>query len=768
MKIKLFLSAILLTQVVSAQRITNVQALLDSLTLEEKVHMVVGAGMDMSVVTGNAPAVGATKEKVPGAAGTSNAIARLDIPQIVFSDGPAGVRISPNRKTCPDKTFYATAFPVATLMASTFNVEIVEKTGTAFGNESKEYGVDILLAPALNIHRNPLGGRNFEYYSEDPVVSGKMASAFTKGVQSQGVGVSIKHFAANNQETNRSQINTIVSERALREIYLKGFEIAVKESAPWTVMSSYNKINDVYSSQRYDLLTTILRDEWEFKGFVMTDWFGGRNPIEQMKAGNDLLMPGIQEQEEKILDALKHDSLSLEELNRNVSRILEIYLRLPSYQNYKLSGKPQLEQHKEIARKAAVEGIVLLKNNKQVLPLNAQNNNIALFGNGSYFTIAGGTGSGDVNKAYSVSIENGLEKVHFYLNTDVTKAIQAYIADQKAKQQPKKMFFLPDEIIEEMDWNSDQLNAIAEKSSVGIFTLSRTSGEFFDRKIENDFNLKSKEFEFIKNLSETFHKKNKPIVVILNIGGVIETASWKDLVDAILVVWQPGQEGGHAVAEILSGKVNPSGKLPMTFPVNCNDVYSSKNFPGKQLNPNDKPNLFFGVASEVIYEEDIFIGYRYFDTYKIEPSFPFGFGLSYTSFLFSGLKTEQLHNGSIKINCTVKNNGKTAGKEVVQVYISAPDGKLKKPLKELKAFAKTKLLEPEEKQDFEFTLNPYEIASFDSDISAWVTEAGDYKVFLGSSSANLPLTGTFNKLVADVVLKTNKVLRPTRKINILQ
>jgi beta-glucosidase len=750
----------------AAQRPTDIKTLLGKLSLEEKAGLVVGAGMNWNPGGGNAPAVGVTEEKVPGAAGTSNAVDRLGIPKVVFADGPAGVRISPERKNQPDRKFYATAFPVGTLMASTFDPAMVEQVGAAFGNETKEYGVDILLAPALNIHRNPLGGRNFEYYSEDPVVSGIIAASFTKGVQSQGVGVSLKHFAANNQETNRQSVNTIVSERALREIYLKGFEIAVKQSDPWTIMSSYNKINELYTSESHDLLTTILRDEWGFRGFVMTDWFGGKDPIAQMKAGNDLLMPGGKKQVDAIIKAVQDGTLSMEVLDLNVARILEVYNRTPAFKGYVASGKPELEQHKKVARQAAGEGMVLLKNEKNILPLEAGKGSIALFGNGSYQTISGGTGSGDVNKAYMVSIDEGLGAAGFKLNEKVAQTIKDSLAAHKARQKPRKMF-MPEEVASEIVWSESALQVIAENSSVAVVTLTRTSGEFQDRRQENDFNLMDSEYNFLKQITQVFHQKGKPVIVILNIGGVIETASWKNLPDAILLAWQPGQEGGHAVADILSGKVNPSGRLPMTFPVKYSDVSSSGNFPGRVLDTTQRGNSFQGVPSEVIYEEDIFVGYRYFDTYTVPTSYPFGYGISYTSFRFSGLKIEK-KDGKINVECTVTNIGKTAGKEVVQLYVSAPAGKLKKPAKELKAFAKSALLAPGEKQIIGFTLTPYEYASFDAGNSAWITEPGNYGILLGSSSADIPLKGKFTLTTGETVLKTHKALAPSVEINTLK
>ena len=498
-----------------------------AMTLEEKAKLVVGNGFRMPGTKPQGPTIGQTQDKVPGAAGTTFAIPRLGIPSIVVADGPAGLRIQPIRNNDSSKTYYATAFPVATLLASTWDTALVKKVGVAFGSEVHDYGVDILLAPALNIHRNPLGGRNFEYYSEDPLIAGKMTSAIVNGIESNGVGTSIKHYAANNQESNRNTVNTIVSERALREIYLKGFEIAVKGSQPWTVMSSYNKVNGTYTSEEYDLQTTVLRKEWGFKGFVMTDWFGGRNPVEQMKAGNDLLMPGTPQQSQRIIDAVNHDSLDVKVLDENVNRILNIILQSPSFKNYKYSDKPDLKKDAEVSRIAAEEGMVLLKNDGNTLPLKDQKK-VALFGNTSYDIIAGGTGSGDVNKAYTISLLQGLANAGYSTDDEIKQQYSAYIADYKAKH-PKKNFFEeftnPTPPAPEFEVNKDILTKKAEEADVAIYTLGRNAGEGRDRKLENDYYLSDAEKQLIKNIADAFHAKNKKFVVVLNIGGVIDVTS---------------------------------------------------------------------------------------------------------------------------------------------------------------------------------------------------------------------------------------------------
>ncbi|MDH6390423.1 beta-glucosidase [Parabacteroides sp. PFB2-12] len=746
-----------------------VDKVIAAMTLDEKVKLVIGTGM--GGLTGDSAVVGETQSMVPGAAGTTYPIPRLGIPAIVLADGPAGLRISPTRENDPD-TYYCTAFPIGTLLASTWNTELVEQVGQAMGNEVLEYGVDVLLAPALNIHRNPLCGRNFEYYSEDPVISGKIAAAMTRGVQSNGVGVSLKHFAANNQETNRMNNDSRVTPRALREIYLKGFEIAVKESDPWTIMSSYNFINGVYASESRDLQTTILRNEWGFNGTVMTDWFGGKNAPAQMHAGNDLLMPGTPKQFSDIVEAVQNGTLAEADINTNVKRILELILKSPRFKGYKYSNTPDLNAHAIVTRQSAGEGMVLLKNEREALPLPASVKKVAAYGITSYDFIAGGTGSGDVNEAYTVSLVQGLENSGYTLDVALKAQYEEYIEKENAKNNPdpnnKYATFMPKNRPGEFVPTVTELNKQAQNADVALITIGRTSGEFIDRKPAGDFELTNEEQELIASVSKAFQSLGKKAIVILNIGGVIETASWKNKPDAILLAWQGGQEGGNTVADILSGKVNPSGKLTMTFPVKLMDAASSKNF------PIDPPKTDAGMAhimggdtekkaepvrniDYTIYEEDIYVGYRYFDTYKKEVSYPFGYGLSYTTFEYSHAQVENA-NGVFTVTVDVKNTGKTSGKEVVQLYVSAPMSIFGKPMQELKAFAKTKELEPGSSQTITLTVSVSDLASYDESKSAWVTDRGTYKLLVAASSRDVK--ATLDAVVTEAKdVKTNDVLK---------
>jgi beta-glucosidase len=774
MKYLLFFStSLFLANTIFAQT-NKAKELVSKMTLDEKVNLVVGMGMNIPGMTqNNGPMIGQTLDKVAGAAGTTFAIPRLGIPNTVVSDGPAGLRIQPVRNNDSSKTYYATAWPVATLLASTWNTKLVEQVGKAMGNEVKEYGVDVILGPALNIHRNPLGGRNFEYYSEDPLISGKMTAAMVNGIESNGVGTSIKHFAANNQETNRNTINTIVSERALREIYLKGFEIAIKESQPWTVMSSYNKINGTYTSEEYDLLTTILRKEWGFKGLVMTDWFGGKDAVAQMKAGNDLLMPGTSAQKKAITDAVTNGTLNIKVLDENAERIVNYILGSPSYKKTEFSNKPDLKAHAAIARAAAAEGMVLLKNEGSTLPLK-NTKSIAAFGNTSYDFISGGTGSGDVNEAYTISLVQGLSNAGYSVDEDMKNAYTHHIDEYKAKH-PKKGFFQefmnPTPPPPEFTVENILLDKKAVETEVALITIGRNAGEGADRKVENDFNLSDAERTLIKNVADAFHARNKKVIVILNIGGVIETASWRDNVDAILLAWQPGLEAGNAVADILSGKVNPSGKLASTFPIDYKDVPSAKSFPGKEF-PDQATTGNFGmkqIPAEVIYEEGIYVGYRYYNTFNIKTAYEFGYGLSYTNFKYSNLALSSgTFDKKITATVTITNTGKVAGKEVVQLYISAPATNLDKPSEELKGFAKTGLLQPGQSEKITFTINPEQLASFDTNATAWKADTGTYTVKIGASATNFKQTINFNLPKEIVVERCNKVLAPQVKINELK
>jgi len=760
----------------------SVKEVIAAMTLEEKASLVVGTGMRMGPPPGAAAAAApgakpaATqaasapaqrpRSLVPGAAGTTFAIPRLGIKATVVADGPAGLRISPTREN--DKaTYYCTAFPVSTLLASTWDTELVRSIGRTVGNELLEYGVDVLLAPALNLHRNPLCGRNFEYYSEDPLVAGKLTAAMVSGVQSQGVGTSLKHFAANNAETNRNSLNTIASERALRELYLEGFRIAVEEAQPWTVMTSYNLINGVYTSESTDLLMNILREDWGFKGYVMTDWGGGKNPVAQMTAGNDLLMPGSPNQIQAIVKAVEQGKLDEKILDRNVENSLNIVLQSPRFKGYKYSHKPDLKAHAQIARQAATEGMVLLKNANAALPLAKEVKRIAAFGNTSYEIITGGTGSGDVNEAYSVSLVDGLKNAGYALEEGLRALYETYmrtVRESRPRLQTRG-FLAPPRSVAEMVVNADLVEGLAGQADAAVITIGRNSGEGRDRSEgEGDFKLTRPEGDLIKLVSAAFQAKGKKAVVILNVGGVVEVASWRDQPDAILLAWQAGQETGNSIADILSGKANPSGKLATTFPVRYEDVPSARSFPGKPVEAQTpapaegQPTGFRRSQPAVVtYEDGVYVGYRYYESFGIRPAYEFGYGLSYTNFTYANLKlSSDTFDGKLAATVEVKNTGTMAGKETVQLYLSAPAAKLDKPALELKGFAKTKLLAPGESQTLTFVLDGRALASFDASSSSWVAEAGKYDVKIGASSRDIRQTASFT-LAQDLMVKRETV-----------
>jgi beta-glucosidase len=761
---------------------SSVKAVVKAMSLEEKVKLVVGTGKEFSLDFGKdkdesepVPVIGSSDLLVPGAAGTSYPIPRLGITPMVLSDGPAGLRILPQR---PDdsKTYYCTAFPVATLLASTWDTELVYNVGSAMGNEVLEYGSDVLLAPAINIHRNPLCGRNFEYYSEDPFLTGNMAAAMVKGVQSQGVGTSLKHFAANNSETYRNTSNSIISQRALREIYLEGFRIVVEQAQPWTVMTSYNLINGVYTSESFELISKILRNEWGFKGFVMTDWYGGKDVVAQMKAGNDMIMPGMPKQMETLTNAVNSGALDVKVLDKNVERILTIMLLSPRFKGYAYSDKPDLKAHAQISRQAAADGIILLKNSNNTLPLHSSDKKIAAFGNASYETFSGGTGSGDVNEAYTISISQGLLNAGLEVQKTMALQYQEFINDEKANQpkptDPLMALLMPPPPIPDMAVDMLSVKLLAKESDLAIITVGRNAGEGGDRKnVEGDFKLSQNEFDLIKRVTSAFHAEGKKVIVVLNIGGVIETASWRDMPDAILLAWQGGQETGNSLADILTGKVNPSGKLATTFPVKYEDVPSAATFPGKVIEQENakttdkKEDIVTAFLNpkpiEVTYEDGIYVGYRYYGTFGVKPAYEFGFGLSYTEFEYSALTLASPEfKGKQSVTFTVKNIGKVAGREVVQLYIAAPVIHIEKPKSELKGFAKTRLLQPGESQTLTLDLNARDLSSFNTTASAWIADAGKYEVLIGASSSDIKLTGVFNLKKAIVSEKVNNVISP--------
>ncbi len=738
----------------------NVDEVLKAMTLEEKAMLVVGGNRQITTGDNNGM-IGGHAQRVPGAAGATQAIPRLGIPSTVLTDGPAGVRISPRRDN-DTNTYFCTGFPVGTALACTWNTQLIEEVGKCIGNEVLEYGCDVLLAPGMNIHRSPLCGRNFEYYSEDPLVTGKTAAAYVRGVQSQGVGTSVKHFAANSQETNRMGVDEVMSQRALREIYLKGFEIAVRESAPWTVMSSYNRLNGPFTQENRELLTTILRDEWGFDGIVMTDWTGLRNTAAQIQAGNDLMEPGNDSQIKDIIEKVKSGVLKETDLDICVKRILQYLVKTPAFRAYRYSNKPDLKAHADVTRRSATEGMVLLKNEGQALPMDGTKT-ISVFGVTSYDFIAGGTGSGDVNKAYTIDLMQGLTAAGLKVNpklADLYKSYQNYQHSLTAAGPARGGWFWGKALLPEMAVSRPIINAQAQESDLAIITLGRQAGEGSDRQEDGDFTLKDVERQLITDVCNAFHLANKPVIVVLNMGNVIETASWKSMPDAILLAWQPGQEGGYSVADVLTGKAYPSGKLTMTWPNNLVDLPSSANFPNVRPTTTGRRrgNEKVEFQDYTKHAEGINVGYRYFTTANKSVSYPFGFGLSYTTFSYSKPVVKATKDG-LTATITVTNTGKRAGKEVVELYVSAPAGGLEKPACELKAFAKTRELQLNQSETLTMKVSLYDLASYNEATQSWETAPGKYTIGFGANVEDIRATASYH-LSKQYSVKCHDVMRP--------
>lgn len=767
------LSVTMTAQTAPQLNANNIEEVIKAMTLEEKAQLLVGGGNDGFV--GSGAMLGHQKKFVPGAAGTTVAIPRLGIPATVQCDGPAGVHIDAHREG-DSRNYYATGFPVGTCLASTWNTDLVRKVGEAIGNETLEYGCDVVLGPGMNLHRNPLCGRNFEYYSEDPVVTGLMGTAFVLGVQSQGVGVSAKHFAVNSQESDRTRVDERLSQRALRELYLKGFEMMVRKSNPWTIMSAYNKVNGVYAQGNKDLLTNILRNDWGYKGIVETDWIGKREdlPVEQeVAAGNDLMMPGYPAQVKDIVNAVKSGKLDVNDVDRNVRRMLEYIVKTPRFKGCKYSGEPDLKAHAAITRQSSTEGMVLLKNNA-ALPIRGLKT-VALFGVNSYDFMSGGLGSGAVNVGYSVDMVTGLKNIGVATTPQLTEIYQNYVKYAKAKLKADKnpmMWFLNQgqPKLDEIDITERCVANEEPKADAAIITIGRQAGEGMDRQINGEFNLSKTEQDMIFRVSDAFHAKGKKVIVIINSGSVMETASWRDRVDAILVAWQPGIEGGNSVADILTGKVNPSGKLTMTWPIAATDHPSTANF-AKEYDMYTYKNMEGWGKGNIPgvdfsnHEEDIYVGYRYFDTFKKDVAYPFGFGLSYTTFEM-GKPSVKANGKNIEVSVTVKNTGKVAGKQVAQVYVTAPKGAYEKPAKELKTFGKTRELKPGESQTLKMTLEKRDLASFDEANSQWKVDAGNYLFQVGTDVESIKGTATLK--VAEYTEKTSSACAPNVQLNYLK
>jgi len=657
----------------------DIDTLIGQMTLEEKAALCTGAS-----------------------AWTTTPVERLGIPEMTVSDGPHGLRRVADVHTLGTESLPATCFPTASALASTWDVDLVREMGQALGEEAIALNVDVLLGPGNNMKRTPLCGRNFEYFSEDPFLAGEMAASLINGIQSKGVGTSLKHFAVNNQEYERFVISAEVDERTLRETYLPAFETAVKKGKPWTVMCSYNKINGTYGSEQRELLTDILKGEWGFEGLVVSDWGAVHDRVTALKAGLDWQMPGPRERDvQAVVEAVRNESLPEVQLNEAVRRILNIVFKAAETPK---GGEFDVEAHHALARRISAESVVLLKNDG-VLPLEKPQH-IAVIGRSAREAHFQGGGSSHINPT-KVSVPY--------------KELQALAGNAEltyAEGHPKDESYQPAMIEEAVK--------LAQGADVALLYIALPSfkeAEGYDRP---DLDLTEQQVALIKAVGKVQPKT----VVILNNGAPVDVRAWIDDTAAVLECWMMGQAGGGAIADVLFGKVNPSGKLSETFPMRLADTPAYTNYPGGN--------------GAVHYGEGLFIGYRWYDAREIPVQFPFGYGLSYTTFEFSNPKVsaKQFKDvDGLTISVDVKNTGKLAGKEVVQVYVHDHKSKLVRPLKELKGFAKVDL-KPGETKTVTIALDFRSFAYYDPAYKKWVTEDGDFDILIGSSSADICFSET--------------------------
>lgn len=751
----------------------NVSEVIAAMTTEEKIDLLIGCGMAMG-----------EEVKFPGTAGRTRDIPRLGIESAYLADGPHRLHMNRTRDW-DSKTYITTELPSETNVAASFDMDAAYQLGQAIGAEVRDFGLDVLLAPGVNLMRSALCGRNNEYYSEDPVLAGKIAAGYINGIQSQGSGTCLKHFAINNQETNRNNNDSRLSQRALRELYLKNFEIAVKESNPWSIMTSYNRAQGLYTCENIDLTETILRDEWGWDGLVMSDWNAGKDAVASIKAGNDMLQPGQPRQREALLNAAKDGSLSMELIDRSVRRTLEFVLKCHTPNGYKYANETDLKGHAKLVRQLGAESMVLLKNEGAVLPLNKVNN-IALYGCTSYDMVPAAMGFGGTNVGpYIVSLVEAVRNAGMKADMSLAKTYKQHIADENKKNYPEgRPVFSITAPLRAGEWvpTAEALTENVKNNDVAIITLGRTSGEGADRKREHFF-LTDLEKSLIHSVAEAYHKAGKKVVVVLNVCGPIETAPIANEVDAILCAFEPGQECGNSVMDVLTGKVNPSGRLPMTWQVAFGDAPADHNFPADyEFDMSAFRRAFSGGSAKdaaeraqreaekvevkdvdyTLYEEDIYVGYRYFDTYQRPVSYPFGFGLSYTTFGYE-IVSSAINGDECQLVVKVTNTGKTAGREVVQAYVKAPKGSIDKPAKELKAFGKTRELKPGESQTLTLTWKTMDMASFNEKTSAWVLDKGVYQFMAAASSADVRATAT-QRVAKTRTEKVHNVMAPQQKI----